>query len=331
MKKASLHILLIIFPIFCISSGKSAINRYSVVTRHNVIINRIDSLNCLSVGNGEFTFTVDVTGLQTFPESYARGIPLGTMSDWGWHTSENPDSFSLKDVYRSYNVHGRQVDYVHQFRSNEGQRKAAATEWLRANPHRIHLGMIGLSIVDKNGRETKASDIQDNAQTLNLWTGEIESRFSVEGVPVSVKTVCHPDQDMISSRIESGLIREKRLRVRISFPLGTPQQTGYDFNSPGRHFTERFTAGKKETLFKRRQESDIYYVKLSHPGGKVEEAGTHTYYIIPEDSSEVFEFSGLFSKLQPETGISDFKTTEKASKESWAKFSQNGIAIFFKK
>jgi len=40
----------------------------------------------LSVGNGEFAFTVDVTGLQTFPEAFTHTIPLGTLSDWGWHT-----------------------------------------------------------------------------------------------------------------------------------------------------------------------------------------------------------------------------------------------------
>lgn len=59
------------------------IDRFAVVTRHNVSINEFDSLSSLSVGNGEFAFTVDATGLQTFSEVYENGVCLGTMSEWG--------------------------------------------------------------------------------------------------------------------------------------------------------------------------------------------------------------------------------------------------------
>lgn len=59
--------------------NNSKIDRYALVTRHNIENSVIDSLNSLSVGNGEFAFTVDITGLQTFPEFYSRGISLGTM------------------------------------------------------------------------------------------------------------------------------------------------------------------------------------------------------------------------------------------------------------
>lgn len=61
-----------------------AIDRFELVNRHNIENLAIDSLGSLSVGNGEFAFTVDITGLQTFPEYYSKGIPLGTMSNWGW-------------------------------------------------------------------------------------------------------------------------------------------------------------------------------------------------------------------------------------------------------
>src|SRR6187455_3209801 len=62
------------------------INRKALVERHTVINNRFDSLSSLSVGNGSFAFTVDVTGLQSFPDAYAKGVPLGTQSEWGWHS-----------------------------------------------------------------------------------------------------------------------------------------------------------------------------------------------------------------------------------------------------
>ena len=59
------------------------IDRKEVVTRNNPHVTSMDKLASLSVGNGHFAFTVDGTGLQTFPEEYSTGVPLGTMSDWG--------------------------------------------------------------------------------------------------------------------------------------------------------------------------------------------------------------------------------------------------------
>eukprot|EP01051_Picozoa_sp_SAG22_P026503 SAG22_NODE_8394_length_659_cov_1.407143_1_plen_60_part_10 len=46
----------------------------------------------LTVGNGEFGFSADLTGLQSLNASYisqANGsYPLLTLSNWGWHTPE---------------------------------------------------------------------------------------------------------------------------------------------------------------------------------------------------------------------------------------------------
>lgn len=204
MRKSIIQLLFLAIAVFTsCSQVKTPIDRFSVVTRHNIHNSVIDSLNSLSVGNGEFSFTVDVTGLQTFPDFYAKGIPLGTMSEWGWHSNPNPENFSVSDVYRSYQVHGRTVDYVHQFGAADGPRKAAATEWLRANPHKIHLGMIGLQLMRKDGTNATIGDISDNTQSLYLATGSIESTFSIDGKQVHVLTVCHPDQDLVSATVRN--------------------------------------------------------------------------------------------------------------------------------
>ncbi len=60
---------------------QSTIDRKAVVRRHTIHINKADSLSSLSVGNGKFAFTVDVTGLQSFPAFYKGGVPLGTQSE----------------------------------------------------------------------------------------------------------------------------------------------------------------------------------------------------------------------------------------------------------
>ena len=69
--------------VVCSAAAAEKINRFKVVTRHNPHVTNFDSLSSLTVGNGQFAFTVDATGLQTFPHIYARGVPLGTMSEWG--------------------------------------------------------------------------------------------------------------------------------------------------------------------------------------------------------------------------------------------------------
>ena len=61
-----------------------AIDRYQLVTRHNPILNHVDKASPLTVGNGEFAFTADVTGLQSLYREYAEAeFPLCTMSQWG--------------------------------------------------------------------------------------------------------------------------------------------------------------------------------------------------------------------------------------------------------
>src|SRR5574344_1426056 len=62
------------------------INREAVIRRNDPEIKKADNLSSLTVGNGHFATTVDVTGLQSYPEFYKNGVPLTTMSSWGWHS-----------------------------------------------------------------------------------------------------------------------------------------------------------------------------------------------------------------------------------------------------
>jgi hypothetical protein len=118
------------------ATARSApIDRHALVTRHNVELHQFDANNPLSVGNGEFCFTVDVTGLQTFPEAFEKTTPLGTLSDWGWHTIPNTngwdiDHFQFKE-YTDFN--GRKVPYA----DVPHNQQTPEIKWLRANGTRI--------------------------------------------------------------------------------------------------------------------------------------------------------------------------------------------------
>jgi hypothetical protein len=72
-----------------INNVTASIDRHAVVNRNNPLITKADALSSLSVGNGHFVTTVDVTGLQSYPNDYQTGVPLCAMSDWGWHQFPN--------------------------------------------------------------------------------------------------------------------------------------------------------------------------------------------------------------------------------------------------
>jgi hypothetical protein len=124
------------------SAAPGGIDRRAVVSRHNPTLHRIDPRSPLSVGNGEFAFTVDPTGLQTFPQPYEAHVPLCTQSQWGWHTAPNPTGKRPADLrLAEFDTFGRKVGYA---TSSDGQKPLF--DWLRENPHRLHLGRIGFAI-----------------------------------------------------------------------------------------------------------------------------------------------------------------------------------------
>jgi len=77
------RITLLLAAVLALVSCSGRIDRRALLTRNNPHVTELDPLASLSVGNGRFAFTADVTGLQTFPERYSKGVPLGTQSQWG--------------------------------------------------------------------------------------------------------------------------------------------------------------------------------------------------------------------------------------------------------
>ena len=250
MKKPSLPVLLLMLLILAVSCGqKTSIDRESLVSRHNVVISELDTLASLTVGNGGFAFTVDVTGLQSFPETYSRGIPLGTQSDWGWHSFPDTAGYSLEETMVRYPVNGREVPYSVQLKEPPRSRQAA--EYFRVNPHRLHLGIIGLRILNEAGEAASPKDIEAVSQELDLWKGEIRSSYRVFGSKVDVVTVCHPEKDVISFHIESDLLVSGRLSVlqrpafRYGLSLG-PARQAFEHGDPGKRYRCRHRANPRQ-------------------------------------------------------------------------------------
>lgn len=304
-------------------STTAKIDRYALINRHNVKIREIHAFSPLSVGNGRFAFTADVTGLQSFPESYADGIPLTTMAEWGWHSFPNTDGYRLSDTFVEVDTCGRKVPY------NIRQRGPAG-DYLRANPHQITLGLMGLILRKEDGTTAAAEDLVAIDQTLDLWQGLLISRFEVEGRPVTVETCVHPEMDQVAVRIQSGLIEEGRLSVRLRFPYaaGTWGRDPADWSSPDKHQTILHAAGPARALLERVMDQKRYYCHAAFSeGGRLQKAAEHEYDLIPSGRSGTFECSVLYREDREMGTIPDGATVQKLCEKHWKRFWTSGGAI----
>jgi protein-glucosylgalactosylhydroxylysine glucosidase len=267
--------------LLCVNAGaRSAerIDRHALVARHNVTLKAPDPLVPLSVGNGELAFNADITGLQTFPEYHQQGTPLCTQSQWGWHTLPNPEDYTIADALEDYEVDGRQVPYASGGGSGRGYSPAGL--WLRGNPHRLHLGRIGLNLTTLDGTPARIEHLKDTVQTLDLWAGLLSSRFAFDGRSVRVQTVCHPTRDLLAVRIESPLLNEGRLSVSLAFPYGKADwRDAADWNHPDLHTTGYEIHGRTIDLT-RTLDADRYLVRVAwSEGGQVTPKTEHVYEI----------------------------------------------------
>jgi hypothetical protein len=76
------------------------IDRQALVTRHNISWN--DAAGRVALGNGEFCFGADGTGLQTFSGN--------SMAHWGWHSFPLPDGCTTDMVPATGAFEQRNID-----------------------------------------------------------------------------------------------------------------------------------------------------------------------------------------------------------------------------
>jgi hypothetical protein len=198
-----------------LSGSAAPIDRKALVTRHNPVVRSVDYDAPLTVGNGGFAFTADITGLQTFAAEYHRnGVPTETQARWAWVSDENPDNYTLADTNRDFTLpDGRVLGFP--MRSS-----TPAGDWLRKNPRAHPVGQLQLVWDKPDGSAFTPADIQEPEQTLDLWTGIITSKFKLGGEPVTVTTVCDPDSDAVAVKIQSLLVKRGKLGLRLAFPRG---------------------------------------------------------------------------------------------------------------
>ena len=294
------------------------IDRQALVKRNNPHVQSVDTMASLTVGNGEFAFTADVTGLQTFPEVYRLGVPLGTQSQWGWHSFSNPEQYRFDETLVEYDFgHGHKELYTTQIKTPDRAKKAC--DWYRVNPHRLHLGIIGFDGINQ-------SDLSDIDQTLDLWTGSISSDYKVKGTPVSVKTSCHPDRDMVSAEIST----RARIPVtlRFPYPTGGHADDACDWTRDSLHVTELVSSTPNSALLSHTLDSTTYYINVSWKGNVTpERKGRNEWVLRPQDDNWSFTAEYSANPIAP-AGLTASEVRDEAARY-WDYFWRSGGVVDF--
>lgn len=317
------NILIILVLMFTLSAS-AKIDRKALLERNNPHVNSVDTMASLSVGNGEFAFTCDVTGLQTFDRMYSHGVPLGTMAQWGWHSFPNTQQFVQEEVLKASDFgRGHEEWYSCQFK--EGRLKDACN-YLRANPHRLHLGTVGFE-------DMNPTDISDINQTLHLWDGVIESAYKCKGKPMMVYTSCSNDKDMVVARIHDA--DKHKVQIRFPYPTGAHSDDACDWNKAERIEVSKVLDSKKSlkstslplNLFKLTLDNQSYYVRV---GGKnIGKVTLDDKRIVVSPKSADWALTVEFLKQPSEAENANVDEVVAASVKYWNDFWTKGGAVDF--
>ncbi|KAL4805415.1 Six-hairpin glycosidase-like protein [Aspergillus unguis] len=317
------YMLVLLLPL---AAGQ--IDRKSIVSQYNVVrTDLIDNETTpLQVGNGDFAFSVDNTGMQSF-------LPFNTLSSWAWHNDSLPTDGEQLSDYTGVPMltHGRNVSY-----DIPDPDLPEVSQWLIGNPNRINLGRIGLQY---KGSTLAGDQISNARQELDLWNGSIISTFMVDGHDVKVLTQGDFESDSVGFEIQSELLESGDLAVELDFPYPPIHSTEYKYevfvgvyDFPENHTTTALPGKRNDTvhIYHELQET-AYFVNLRWPSesplilGRPKNATgleKHRYTLNPTASTRSIAFTALFTpeKTKPE----DPSTITQRNTLAWNKYWTTG-------
>lgn len=321
--------LIAAFAGFAATAGAAAIDRHALVARHNPTITAIDRSAPLMVGNGNFAFTADITGLQTFQDQYSPLVPLLTEAQWGWHSFPNPKGFKLDEAMKPLKVRGKTRKYASLEHWDEA--KQENIQWLRENPHKFSLGRLGLHLVRADGKPAQFADLSATKQSLDMWSGRLSSSFVFEGEPVEVETSVHPDRDLLIVRLRSRLLAEGRLGFALGFP-GVSKSLNpdpADWSHPDSHTTQEITRGAGGLTLARQLDDTRYSVRVAADRElDIGAPAPHEYRLTAPGSTQVT----LLVEFSPQAAgarLPDAQSARAAVARWWEAFWQHGGVVDF--
>ncbi|HEY0680816.1 MAG TPA: oligogalacturonate lyase family protein [Steroidobacter sp.] len=312
------------------AAPKQPIDRQALTNRHNPELTSIDPSAPLMVGNGNIAFTADITGLQTFQDQYSALVPLMTQAQWAWHSFPNPQGFKESDGETLIDVRGKKYPYAYYSDWKDAAKPAIA--WLRENPHRFSLGRLSLHLKSSDGKTAKFADLSNTQQTLDLWSGSLQSRFTFDGNEVQVRTRVHPTLDMIMVELTSPLLARGQLGVDLKFPGVSAKLNPdpADWNRPDKHQTiERKRDARQLTLDRILDDTRYHAVARADSDVTFAPAGPHSYRILPAGKPNSLTLMVAFA---PETIAQPLPTAAVANRDvasHWRDYWTKGAAVDF--
>ena len=319
---------------------KEPLDREAIVARHRIRSANLEQT--YPIGNGNFCFNVDGTGLQTFAGD--------VLALWGWCSDPLPEGFSWSDVtptgtYSKGRLKGPDVWPAD---------KQPLYKWIRNTPFLMNLARV--RFVRADGRPIAPSDVSEVARDLDLWTGVHATTFQLDGERVSVATCVTDDVALDSSvavRVESPLIGSGKLLVEVDFPSPslnpgpwtgdfseTKKPTPYSVVEPKRPADS--SALVKRELRNERAEGKIddysYSVRVDAFGGKVSRVGESSTLRVT-GAKDALEFAvsfdgGDYMARPADDSLVDsepvtFDAAKAISAKRWETFWRSGAAVDF--
>ncbi|TDE08337.1 perphorin family protein [Jiangella asiatica] len=319
-------------------------DRRDLVDRHRVHLTAAAPESPLSVGNGDFCFTADCTGLQTLADWHTRAsarrdersaTPLGTQSSWAFHWAPNPDGVTLADTERQYpDPAGRELSfptaYDWRLSDEEARRLQPAGHYFWTNPQRLHLGRVAyvLRSPDTRAPVVTPGPIDDVDQTLDLWTGILTSAFSLEGRRTTTRTAVHPHRDVLAVHAASGLFAGGDARLRVSFgAVDDTFEAEERTDDPDAHRSIVELTDARTVVVRRAVDDACYVVRAHVVGASFEHTDRHALDVVPEGDGVhlVVEFTPGPSDEPLPSAAAVFAESER----HWERFWRSGAVVDF--
>ena len=296
------------------TSNETRIDRKKLVERHHISWNKLDGV--LPIGNGEFAFGADATGLQTF-----SGF---TMAHWGWHSFPLPEGLSPADIPAT----GTFMQGVNNIPEEIADDRPEVAQWLFDNPHRMKLGRIFFCNI--HGSPLEPNQVSETVRSLNIWEGVHSSKFTLDGEAVVVKTIVHPERDLISVTVNSPLLSDEKLQVGIIFEYPTLNDiAGKNFKEAEKtsHQTTVNSEKPQQVNLQRVVDDEEYFVSIECSDDSHISINSPHQFRIKSKQSQTLVFSCEFSQASISFPLPSPEESRQTCLKHWESHWTSGGAI----
>ena len=303
------------------------IDRKTLVSRHNIVSSDVKQV--IPVGNGNFCFSCDVTGLQTFGGN--------TMSHWAWHSFPLPPDLSIDDLpetgcYMTGKLTGKGVDLI-------PAGKEPAADYMFHNPHSFNLGR--LRFIKGDGGDLKPEEVTDIQRRYDLWSGILSSSFMFCGELVKTTVCVHPHEDTVAVHAVSELLKSGKLSVALEFPYPALSGSPWlgDFSNESSHVSNvSIFHEKKLCRIDRKADEAVYSCTFGWNRGNIKQISAHcvvlnsganeTNETNEKNETNEFEFVCRYSvSCDDDTNMPSVAQTQRECAAYWARFWGGGGAV----